>query len=146
MRIGYVLLRFTMIGILTAVLDNLAFYFLFRETGSIIGSQAGARIACVFFNYPAVRTAVFLSDEPHRILLPRYLLLVAASCGLSYMGIKILTAALPANILLAKVIAETLLFIINLTIQREWIFTRRANAPSVTDWIDTTRRFPLQRG
>jgi hypothetical protein len=75
--------------------------------------------------------------------LPRYLLLVAASCGLSYMGIKILTAALPANILLAKVIAETLLFITNLTIQREWIFTRRANAPSVTDWDRYYQKVPL---
>ena len=124
MRIGYVLLRFSMIGILSAILDNLVFYLLFRATGSIIGSQAGARFVSVFFNYTAVRRAVFLSDEPHRILLPRYLLLVAASGCLSYTGITVLTSVLPVSVLLAKVIVETLLFAVNLTIQREWVFTK----------------------
>src|SRR6516165_1346724 len=143
MRIGYVLLRFSMIGILSAILDNLVFLLLFRATGSIIGSQAGARFVSVFFNYTAVRRAVFLSDEPHRILLPRYLLLVAASGCLSYTGITILTTGLSANVFLAKVIAETLLFITNLTIQREWIFTRRASAPSVTDWDRYYQKVPF---
>jgi dolichol-phosphate mannosyltransferase len=125
MRIGYVLLRFSMIGILSAVLDNLVFYLLFRETGSIIGSQIGARIASIFFNYTAVRRAVFLSDESHRILLPRYLLLAGTSCLLSYTGIRALTSVLPVNVLLAKVVVETLLFTLNLFIQREWVFTKR---------------------
>jgi glycosyltransferase involved in cell wall biosynthesis/SAM-dependent methyltransferase len=143
LRIGYVLLRFSLIGLMTAVLDNLIFYLLFQKTGNVILSQAGARIASVLFNYQAVRRAVFLSDEPHAVLLPRYLLLVAANCCLSYMGIMILTTALPAGVYSAKVTAETLLFFINLTIQREWIFTRRANAPSVTDWDLYYRRVPL---
>src|SRR5215471_3786032 len=125
MRIGYVLLRFSMIGILSAVLDNLVFYLLFRETGSILGSQIGARIASIFFNYTAVRRAVFLSDESHRILLPRYLLLAGTSCLLSYTGIRALTSILPVNVLLAKVAVETLLFVSNLFIQREWVFTKR---------------------
>jgi dolichol-phosphate mannosyltransferase len=127
MRIGYVLLRFSMIGILSAVLDNLLFYLLFRATGSIVGSQVGARILSVFFNYSAVRRAVFLSDEPHRVLLPRYLLLAVISCGLSYTGITVLTAAFQVNVLLAKILIETSLFIVNLTVQREWVFTKRRN-------------------
>jgi dolichol-phosphate mannosyltransferase len=127
MRIGYVLLRFSMIGILSAVLDNLLFYLLFRATGSILGSQVGARILSVLFNYSAVRRAVFLSDESHRVLLPRYLLLAAASCLLSYTGITILTAAFQVNVLLAKILIETSLFIVNLTVQREWVFTKRRN-------------------
>jgi len=125
MRIGYVLLHFSMIGILSAVLDNLVFYLLFRETGSLIRSQAGARIVSLFFNYTAVRRAVFLSDEPHRILLPRYLLLAATSCFISYIGIIILTTAFQVNVLLAKILVETFLFIVNLTVQREWVFTKR---------------------
>jgi dolichol-phosphate mannosyltransferase len=130
MRIGYVLLRFSMIGILSAVLDNLVFCLLFLETGSIIGSQIGARIASIFFNYTAVRRAVFLSDEPHQILLPRYLLLAATSCFISYTGITTVTAAFPVNVLLAKIFVETFLFIVNLTIQREWVFTKRGHPRS----------------
>ena len=135
MRIGYVLLRFSMIGILSAVLDNLLFYLLFRATGSIIGSQIGARVTTIFFNYSAVRRAVFLSDEPHRVLLPRYLLLAATSCGLSYTGITILTAAFQVNVLLAKILIETSLFVVNLTVQREWVFKKRGSTQAVTRLI-----------
>jgi len=126
MRIGYVLLRFSLIGLLSAVLDNLIFFLLFRETGNVLLSQVGARAVSVFYNYAAVRRAVFLSDEPHAILLPRYLLLAAANCAMSYMGITIFLAALPIRVYGAKVIAESLLFLANLVIQREWIFKRRA--------------------
>jgi putative flippase GtrA len=128
---------------LSAVLDNLVFYLLVRETGSVIGSQIGARIASVLFNYPAVKKAVFLSDEPHRILLPRYLLLVAVNCCLSYIGITVVMTASPANVFLAKVIAEALLFITSLTIQREWIFRRRASAQAATDWDRYYCRVPF---
>jgi putative flippase GtrA len=143
MRIGYVLLRFSAIGILTAVLDNVIFYVLYQKTGNLIASQAGARIACVFFNYSAVRRAVFLCDEPHMILLPRYLLLVAVSCGLSYAGITFLTAAFSANIFLVKIIVETVLFVFNLAIQRDWVFTRRANTSAVTDWDRYYQKVPF---
>jgi putative flippase GtrA len=144
MRIGYVLLRFTLIGILSAALDNLVFYFLMRETGNIIASQAGARLASVCFNYPAVRRAVFLSGEPHRTQLPRYLFLVAANCSLSYTGITIAMMAWAANVFLAKVIAEAALFIANLLIQREWIFTRRKRARErLGAGIDTAVAFRL---
>jgi glycosyltransferase involved in cell wall biosynthesis len=143
MRIGYVLLRFSMIAILSAILDNLVFYFLFRATGSIIGAQIGARIPSIFFNYTAVKRAVFLSEEPDRILLPRYLLLVAVSGCLSYTGITVLTSMLPVNVLLAKVIVETLLFTVNLTIQREWVFTKRRILPSATDWDRYYRKVPF---
>jgi len=134
MRIYNVLLRFTSIGILTAALDNLVFYFLFQATGSILESQVGARSAAVLFNYTAVRRAVFLSDERHGVLLPRYLLVVLANAGLSYAGIQALTSLLHLSVFPAKIIAETLLFVVNFLAQRDFVFTKRAGAPSVTDW------------
>jgi len=125
MRIGYVLLRFSFIGLLSAVLDNFVFYLLFRETGNVLLSQVVARVVSAFYNYTAVRRAVFLSDVPHAVLLPRYLLLAAANCAMSYMGITILVAAIPVNVFGAKLMAETLLFFANLVVEREWIFKPR---------------------
>jgi glycosyltransferase involved in cell wall biosynthesis len=142
MRIGYVLFRSSMIAIATAALDNLAFYVLYSATGSIAVSQALARAMAVCFNYPLIRKAVFLSDEPHGILLPRYLLLVAVNCGLSYAAIKAVTAVFPENVFTAKVAVETLLFLFNVIIQRDWIFRKRT-VPSATDWDQYYQQVPF---
>jgi putative flippase GtrA len=143
MRIYNVLLRFTLIALLTAALDNLVFYLLFRMTGSILGSQVGGRIVAILFNYTAVKNAVFLSEERHRILLPRYLLVVAANTSLSYTGIRLLTSLLSMNVFPAKVVAETLLFIVNFAIQRDLVFTKRRSTPVVTDWDRYYQKVPF---
>jgi putative flippase GtrA len=126
MRIYFVLMRFSLISLFTAALDNLVFYLLFLGTGSIVASQAGARTASVLFQYPLVRRAVFLSDDQHRIVLPRFLLLVAANAAMAYLGIKFLTSVMPIAVFPAKVLAEAALFILSFLIQRNWIFSRRA--------------------
>ena len=124
MRIYYVLLRFTFIGLLTAAIDNLAFYLAFHATSSILESQVLARLAAVFFNYTSVKKAVFLSEEQHKILLPRYLLVLVTNATLSYLGIRFLAGFFSMNILAAKVAVETLLFFANFAIQRDFVFTR----------------------
>jgi len=126
MRIYWVLFRFSLISLATASLDNAVFYLLFHWTGSIFGSQAGARCAAVMFQYPLVRRAVFFSSEGHRVLFPRFLLLVAVNAALSYAGIRALTQAAPVSVPAAKILCEALLFLGNFMIQRDIIFTRRA--------------------
>jgi len=125
MRIYFVLLRFTLISIVTAGLDNLVFYLLFGATGNVLESQLGGRVLAVLFNYFAVRRAVFLSGERHGILLPRYLLVVAANVCLSYGGIELLTHTLALGVFPAKIAAETTLFLANFWLQRDFVFTRR---------------------
>jgi putative flippase GtrA len=125
MRIYFVLLRFTLISIVTAGLDNLVFYLLFGATGNVLESQVGGRVLAVLFNYFAVRRAVFLSGERHRILLPRYLLVVASNVCLSYAGIELLTHAFALRVFPAKIVAETTLFLVNFWLQRDFVFTRR---------------------
>jgi glycosyltransferase involved in cell wall biosynthesis len=132
MRIYFVLLRFALISLTTALLDNVVFYFLFRMTGNVFASQVGARCAAVLFQYPLVRRAVFISNERHRILLPRYLLLVTANAALSYAGIELLTRAAAVGVLPAKIAVETILFLANFAIQRDLVFTRRKSSPNVS--------------
>jgi glycosyltransferase involved in cell wall biosynthesis len=134
MRIYFVLLRFSFIAMLTATLDNLLFYTVFRMSGSLIPAQVAGRLGAVLFNYPAVRKAAFHSDQRHRVVLPRYLLLVAINAVLSYAGIRFFSAVLPIGVVPAKLLAETLLFAANFVIQRDFVFTRRNRVATLTDW------------
>jgi len=126
MRIYFLLLRFAGIGLLSAVLDNLVFCGLFRATGSILRAQVGARLASILFNYPAVRRAVFYSGERHRVVLPKYLLVVVANATLSYFGVRILTQGFSMGVLRAKLAAEAVLFFFSFLVQRDLVFAKRA--------------------
>ena len=125
MKIYFVLLRFASVSILTALLDNLIFYFLWRRIG-IAQAQMVARAAAVIFNYSMVRRKVFFSRQAHQAVLPRYLMLVAASGTTAYFGIRFLTAHFPFGTMPAKLLVETLLFFANFAVQRMLIFRGEA--------------------
>ncbi|MCX6628775.1 MAG: hypothetical protein NTW28_14235, partial [Candidatus Solibacter sp.] len=78
---------------------------------------------------------MFASKEGHRVLLPKYLLLVVSSGTASYLGIQLLNARLGVTAMPAKLFVETLLFFVNFAVQRMFIFhgredARRERAPS----------------
>jgi putative flippase GtrA len=127
MRTHIVLLRFCALSFATAILDNAAFYFIFLATGSILGAQIIARAASISFNYRFVRSTVFCSSKGHHTLLPRYLALAAANLLLSYAGIRLLSGFTHLNVLISKIVAETILFVANFTVQRAFIFRHRPN-------------------
>lgn len=127
MRTHVVLLRFCALSFTTAVLDNAAFYVLFHATGTILGAQIVARTASLLFNYRFVRSAVFCSDKGHHALLPRYLALAVANLLVSYAGIRLISAYTPLSVPVSKIVAETILFVANFTIQRFFIFRHRPN-------------------
>ncbi len=129
MRIYFVLLRFTFISMLSALIDNLMFLVLYRASGVVAASLIGARLIALIFNYVTVRRAVFLSREQHRVVLPRYLLLAAANVCLSYALISFLSRVLSMDVIAAKISVETLLFIANFAIQRDFVFARRTGTP-----------------
>jgi glycosyltransferase involved in cell wall biosynthesis len=139
MRVWFVLLRFTLLSLATAVLDNLIFLAAFGATGSIAKSQVIGRAGAVLFNYSAARRAVFLSRERHRALMPRYLLLVIASGLASYALILLLRSWYAWPVAVAKMTAESVLFMANFAVQREFVF-RRGEAATATDW----RRYYLK--
>lgn len=133
MRIYFVLFRFGMLSLLTAVLDNAVFFLAYRALGSIAASQALARGVAVLFNYTSARRAVFLSREPHPIVLPKYLALVAASGLASYGLIRLLHEAAGLPVMASKLTAETLLFALNFLVQRDFVFKRKPQV-GATDW------------
>jgi putative flippase GtrA len=121
LRLPYVLLRYLMSSLLSALVDNLVFVAAFAATSSILGAQALGRGGSVAFNYWTNRTQVFRSREPGRRALTRYLALVVASGAASYGLIRALVAA-GAGVLPAKLAAESLLFFGNFAVQRTRIF------------------------
>jgi glycosyltransferase involved in cell wall biosynthesis len=128
MKIYFVLLRFSSVSLMAALLDNLIFYLVWKRSGHILGAQVAARLVSVVFYYSMVRARVFASREAHRVLLPKFLLLVVSSGTASYLGIHYLTTQLNVTAMPAKLFVETLLFFVNFTVQRLFIFHgRQAN-------------------
>lgn len=132
MRIGFVLARFTMLSLGTAVLDNLVFSLGMRAALDPWIAQAIARGITVLFNYPLARRAVFFSKEPHRSTLARYLALVLTSGFVSFQLLTLFERRLGLTTLHAKMLAESALFLVNFVVQRDFVFVRRG-AESATD-------------
>jgi putative flippase GtrA len=130
-RIHWQLARFSVVAVLSALLDNLAFWGFFRATSNLLGSQVGARVISLLFNYPAVQRRVFDSDERHCRALPKYLLLVAVNLTLSYLGVRLL-ASRSVPVIWAKLSVDGLLFLLSFLVQRGFVFIRRRSFQAVS--------------
>ena len=133
MRVSFVLLRFSLVSVLTALVDNAVFAIAFGALGIVAPAQVLGRLVALTVNYTLARQAVFQSREPHRSTAIKYLLLVVASGSLSYVLLNFLHESFGLPVLTSKIIAETFLFLANFAIQRDLIFTRRS-AQAATDW------------
>ena len=127
MRIYFVLLRFTLAGLLSAAIDYAVFILVFNLSGSIFASQASARFVSMGFNYAAVKKAVFYSGQSATDTLPKYLALVCVSGFVSYLLIKGLVMFTPLPVIAAKLLAEPAVFLANFAIQRDFIFINQKN-------------------
>ena len=125
MRIYFTLLRFLVAALLTAAIDYTVFAAVHFWGAPIHLSQTAARLVAMLFNYVAVRRAVFNSGQSHAEVMPKYVLLVAVSGVISYSMIRLLMTELSLNVLVAKLIAESVVFIANFAIQRDFVFTRQ---------------------
>jgi putative flippase GtrA len=96
----------------------------------LFGAQVTGRVLCTLFNYWGNKTTVFHSREVAAKTLPRYLLLVAVSGGISYGLIRLFSSWGTMDLFWAKVLAETMLFIFNFAVQREFIFPRVEPVPA----------------
>jgi putative flippase GtrA len=128
-RIYFVLLRFAGVSLITAVLDNLVFAAVFWWWANVAGAQVTGRVLCTLFNYWGNKTTAFRSEERAARTLPRYLILVVVSGAISYALIQYFSSWGTRDVLLAKVLAETLMFIFNFAIQREFVFPRLERVP-----------------
>lgn len=124
MKIYFVLFRFTLTSLLSAAIDNAVFILVFGLGASILVSQASARVLATAFNFSAVKKMVFYSGQRNSKTLPKYLLLVCFSGGVSYLLMKSIMTFFPLSVIASKITAELILFFVNFSVQRDYIFVR----------------------
>jgi len=123
-RIYFVLLRFSFVSLISAVLDNLVFAAFFMCWPNLGAAQIAGRVLATLFNFWGNRNTVFRSKEQITRTLPKYLLLVVVSGAMSYGLIRLLTRSGAMDVYWAKILAETILFFANFVVQRDFVFPR----------------------
>jgi len=127
MRIYFVLLRFVASSLIAAGIDFVVFAFIFWATSNVLASMICGRVSSVV-NFAVNRRFVFSSKAGIRAALVKYYALVAAIGAAAYYSIRFLSGTLGMNVMAAKILAETCLWLASFAIQRSFIFNRKARA------------------
>lgn len=128
----FVLARFTLSSLGCAAVDLLAFALL-AHAGLDLGVAVGvARAASSLLNFWLNRGFVFRSDRPVAVAVGLYYVLVGVVAMLSYLLTR--SFAEPGNLplVVAKIGADSLLFVVSFLAQRYLVFARRQPAAFIT--------------
>lgn len=123
MKVYFVLARFCSVSLITALIDNIVFYLVYRRVPNLIGAQIAGRAAALSFKYLMVRNRVFRTRDRHAAAFPKFIALNIASGTASYEFIRLMAGAAP--VMIAKLVVESLLFFVNFVVEREWVFSDR---------------------
>ena len=111
-------------SLLSSLVDYIMFLLLrWLVPGIMLVAVAGARIISSLFNYFVNRDVVFKAKSDHGSFI-RYYLLVAVIMLLNYLGIMLLTNLCIPD-LIAKIIMDTLLFIVSYRAQNKLVFNKK---------------------
>jgi putative flippase GtrA len=122
MRIYFVLLRFFASSLLASIIDFVAFAFVFNLSGNTLTSMLVGRGVALSANYVINKKLVFQQRKGGIAVFLRYLALVVLLGAISYLLIREMQDLFDLNTLLAKVVAESVLFIMSFSVQREIVF------------------------
>ena len=111
----------------SAVIDNLLFLGAMSYGLSLVASHAAARCLALGLNYVLLRRFVFFSHQAHRLVLPKFLAVVAIWWTASLVMIRFLASTGDLSTLESKLIVECLLFPLSFLVQREWVFGARVD-------------------
>ena len=131
MKIYFVLLRFLLSSLLTAGIDFLVFSLALTLTGSVGAGMLWGRGVAQFVNFLVNQRLVFRQRKGALGAFVRYLALVALLGTLSYLMITELQELFGLNALIAKLAAESILFVISFSTQHNLVFAvpRQPNEP-----------------
>jgi putative flippase GtrA len=127
MKIYFVLLRFMLSSLSTSVVDFVVFSLAFLGSGSLAAGMLCGRGAALGVNFALNKRVVFRRRGSGYGVLVQYLALVALLASLSYLSIRELQAWLGLSTLMAKLLAESLLFIVSFSVQHDLIFAATQN-------------------
>lgn len=124
-KIYLVFLRFITSSLLTALVDNLIFILAFTLGGGVLISQVLARAASVLVNFTLNKKYVFKHQEPNAAVFIKFVLLVAVMGWVSFSMIQFMVTHWGFAVIPAKILAESLLYLVNFATQRTLIFRRK---------------------
>ena len=123
MKIYFVLLRFSSVSLMTALLDNLVFYLVWKRTGLVLESQVVARAGgggLQLLDGAQARSSPRAKGT--RCCCPSTCCWWSPAARRRTWASSFLTARFGVSAMPAKIFVETLLFFVNFAIQRMFIF------------------------
>ena len=123
MKIYFVLLRFMLSSLSTSAVDFIVFSLAFLWSGNLAAGMLWGRGAALTVNFALNKRLVFRQRGSGYAVLVQYLALVALLALLSYLSIRALQSWFGLSTLPAKLLAESLLFIVSFSVQHDLIFS-----------------------
>jgi glycosyltransferase involved in cell wall biosynthesis len=122
MKIYFILMRFAFSSIFASIIDFFVFMLSYKITFSVLLSIAIARLISSIINFSINRRITFHNQTKILNVIIKYYILLIFMGFLSYILIQVLVTQLSFNIGIAKILAETSLFLVSFTIQRDFVF------------------------
>lgn len=123
MRIYFVLVRFYASSLVSAGLDLVFFTLTFWATRDLLLSVVVGRVSSLV-NFALNRTLVFRSRGSIPGALWRYYALAVVLAGISYGGIRVFSLVLGWNVVVIKILVETMLSLLSFSVQRTFVFAQ----------------------
>jgi glycosyltransferase involved in cell wall biosynthesis len=125
MKIYFVLLRFLLSSLLTSAIDFVVFSIAYAASDELALAMVWGRGIAQSFNFLVNLRLVFRLRRGGVGIFIKYLALVVLLGLLSYLLIGELQQWLGLSTLAAKLLAESVLFVLSFSVQRELVFTSR---------------------
>lgn len=126
MKIYFLLVRFSFSSFFASIIDFIVFAIIFGLSKNILVGIIFARLIAGNVNFFVNKSLVFHSRESVTATIVKYYTLFVIMGSIAYVSIQAM-AARGMDVLVAKIITETLLFIASFTIQRDFIFTQQTD-------------------
>jgi putative flippase GtrA len=122
-KIYFVFFRFAFSSLICFIIDYFGFLFIYSLSNNVFISTYSARFVSFWVNYLINKNAVFHYKKKSAVPLIKYLILVVIVAAFSSILTSFSHDIVKIPIALSKIIADTLLYFANFTIQRDYIFS-----------------------
>lgn len=126
MKIYFLLLRFSFSSIFASTIDFIVFTTTYIINRDILTGMVVARLISGSVNFVMNKSLVFRSRQGTKRTLIKYLVLFIVLAVMSFLSIQTM-ANYGMNVILAKILSETVLFIASFTVQRDFVFSNSTN-------------------
>ncbi|OGW46082.1 MAG: dolichyl-phosphate mannose synthase [Nitrospirae bacterium RBG_13_41_22] len=124
MTIYFLLIRFSFSSFFASIIDFIIFAVIYSLSSNILAGIVFARLVAGNINFFVNKNLVFYSKENVTVTIVKYYTLFVVLGGLAFISVRTMSD-FGINVILAKIVTETLLFIASFSIQRDFIFTKQ---------------------